>query len=73
MDEVLALWLSDERLELGSCEGVDQSGLRNNKQQDLSASEDREFVSLYVIRQVSINWLGSVGVLTCAMAIPNAL
>lgn len=31
LDKVLALWLSDERLELGGGESVDQSGFRHDE------------------------------------------
>ena len=47
LDQVLAFRLGDERLKLGRCEGVDQSSLRNNEEQDLGASENRQFVSLH--------------------------
>ena len=31
LDEILALWLGDERLELGGGESIDQSGLRHDE------------------------------------------
>jgi hypothetical protein len=40
LDEVLAFGLCDERLELGSCESVDQTSLRDDQQKNLGASED---------------------------------
>jgi hypothetical protein len=46
LDEVLALGLSDEGLQLRCREGVDQTGLRDDEQQHLGASEDRQFVGL---------------------------
>ena len=47
-DEVLALGLGDEWLQLGGCECVDEASLRDNQQQDLSTGESRQFVSLRV-------------------------
>lgn len=32
LDQILALSLGDQRLELGRCESVDQAGLRHNEQ-----------------------------------------
>lgn len=46
LDEVLALWLGHERLKFGCGEGVDQARLGHNKEEDLRAGEDREFVRL---------------------------
>ena len=46
LDEVLALGLCDERLELRSSEGVDEPGLRHNEQKDPGAGEGRELVRL---------------------------
>ena len=46
LDEVLAFWLCDQRLELGRGEGVDETGLGNDEEEDLSAGEDGEFVGL---------------------------
>lgn len=46
LDEVLALSLGDQGLELGGGEGVDQTGLRDDEQEDLRAGEDRQFVCL---------------------------
>lgn len=37
LDEVLALWLCDERLELGGGEGVYEAGLGDDQQKDLCA------------------------------------
>ena len=48
LDEVLAFWLRDQRLEFGSGKGVDESGFGHNEQKDLGASKDRQFVSLAV-------------------------
>lgn len=46
LDEVLALGLSYEGLQLRCREGVDQTSLRDDKQQHLSTGEDRQFVGL---------------------------
>jgi len=46
LDEVLALWLGDEGLELCGCEGVYETGFRHDKEEDLCAGEGREFVCL---------------------------
>lgn len=46
LNEVLALGLGDQRLEFGSSEGVDKAGLGDDQQENLSASQDREFISL---------------------------
>lgn len=46
LNQVLALGLGDERLELGCGEGVHQAGLGYDQQEDLGTSEDRQFVSL---------------------------
>lgn len=46
LDEVLALGLGDERLQLGGGEGVDQSGLGDDEQEHLGAGEDGQLVCL---------------------------
>lgn len=46
LDKVLALWLSDEGLELCGSEGVNEASLGHDEEKDLSAGESREFVSL---------------------------
>lgn len=46
MDEVLAVRLGDEWLELGSGKSVDESCFGDNKQQNLSAGEDGQLVGL---------------------------
>lgn len=46
LDEVLAFGFGDERLEFGCCEGVDESGLGDDQQQDLGAGQDGQFVGL---------------------------
>lgn len=46
LNEVFALGLRDERLELGSGEGVDETGLGYDKEKHLGAGEDRELVCL---------------------------
>ena len=53
LDEILALGLGDERLQLGSSEGVDETSFRHDQQEDLCASEDREFVGLFARCQCS--------------------
>lgn len=57
LDQVLALGLGHQRLELGSGEGVDETGLGDNEQKDLGASEDRQFVGL--ARTLSVK--GAIG------------
>ena len=47
LDQVLALRLRDERLQLGSGEGVDETGLADDEKQNLSSSECREFICLH--------------------------
>jgi hypothetical protein len=46
LDQILALGLGDERLKLGSCEGVDQTCLGDDEEENLSTSQDRQFVCL---------------------------
>lgn len=46
LDEVLALGLGDERLQLWCREGVDKARLRDDEQQHLGAGEDRQLVGL---------------------------
>lgn len=46
LDEVLALRLGDQGLELGGGEGVDEAGLGHDEKQDLCASEGGELVGL---------------------------
>lgn len=46
LDEILALGLGDERLQLGGGEGVDETGLGDDKQQHLGAGEDGQLVGL---------------------------
>ena len=46
LDEVLALGLGDEGLELRSGEGVDEAGLGDDEQEDLRAGEGGELVRL---------------------------
>jgi hypothetical protein len=46
LDQVLALGLGHQRLKLGSSEGVDETSFRDDEQEDLSTSEDRQFVGL---------------------------
>jgi hypothetical protein len=46
LNQVLAFWLGDERLQLRSREGVDEASLGNDEQKDLSTSKDRQLVGL---------------------------
>ena len=46
LNQVLALRLGDQGLELGRREGVDESRLRHDKKENLGAGEDRKLVSL---------------------------
>ena len=46
LNQVLPLGFGDERLELRSCEGIDETGFRNDEKEDLGAGQDRQFVSL---------------------------
>ena len=46
LNQVLALGLCDERLQLGGGKGVDEAGLRHDEEQDLGARQDGEFVGL---------------------------
>jgi hypothetical protein len=46
LDQVLAFGLGDERLQLGGGEGIDQSGLGDDKEEHLGSGEDRQLVGL---------------------------
>ena len=46
LDQVLALGLGYQRLQLGSSEGVYQTGLRHDEKEHLGAGEDGELVGL---------------------------
>lgn len=46
LDQVLALSLGDERLQLGGGEGIDQAGLGDDQEKHLGASENRQLVGL---------------------------
>ena len=46
LDEILALGLCDERLQLGRGECVDQARFGDDEKQNLGAGEDGELVSL---------------------------
>jgi hypothetical protein len=50
LNQILALSLGDERLQLGGREGVDQARLRYNEQKNLSAGQDGQLVSM------SLDW-----------------
>lgn len=51
LNQVLALSLGDQRLQLGSGESVDEAGLGDDQQEDLGPSEDRQLVGLVQMRQ----------------------
>jgi hypothetical protein len=53
LDEVLALGLCDKWLQLWGREGVDETGLRDDEEQHLGASKDRQFVGLETRQCVS--------------------
>lgn len=40
LDEILAFWFCDERLELWCCESVYEAGLGNDEEQNLGAGQD---------------------------------
>lgn len=46
LDEILALGLGDKRLQFGSGESVDETGLGHDQEKNLGASKNRQFVSL---------------------------
>jgi hypothetical protein len=46
LDEILAFWLRDERLQFGSSEGVDQASFRDDEKEDLCPCESGKFVRL---------------------------
>lgn len=46
LNEILALGLSNERLELRGGKGVDETGLRHDEEEDLRAGEGGELVRL---------------------------
>ena len=46
LDEILALGLGNERLELRGGKGVYETGLRHDEEEDLSAGESGELVRL---------------------------
>jgi len=46
LNKILAFWLCDEWLELGCREGVNETGLGDDKQEDLGAGEDRKLIGL---------------------------
>lgn len=60
LDQVLALGLGDQRLQLGCRKGVHESSLRDDKQKDLSAGENRELVGLctLVVSELGLNTVG---------------
>jgi hypothetical protein len=46
LNEVFPFWLCDERLELGSGEGIDETSLRDHEEKDLGTSERGKLVGL---------------------------
>ncbi len=46
LDQVLALGLGDQGLQLGRCEGVDEARLGHDQQQHLCAGQDGQLVGL---------------------------
>lgn len=46
LDEILAFWLRNERLQFGGSEGVDQASLRDDEKEDLCSGEGGKFVCL---------------------------
>jgi len=44
--EILSFCFGDQWLEFGCCEGINQTGLGDDKQQNLSASQYGKFVGL---------------------------
>jgi hypothetical protein len=46
LDQVLSFSLGDKRLKLGGCEGIDQTSLGDDEQENLSAGEYRQFICL---------------------------
>ena len=60
LDEVLAFWLGDERLQLCCRECVDESGFRDDEQEDLCASQRRELIGfLHDTCSCIVQWLCS--------------
>ena len=57
LDQVLALRLGDQRLELRGGKGVDETSFGDDKKQDLCASQDTQFVCLYVGELTSVTLL----------------
>lgn len=41
LDKVFAFGLSDEGLEFGGCEGIDEASFRNDEEEDLGSREGR--------------------------------
>jgi hypothetical protein len=62
LDQVLALGLGHQRLQLGRGEGVYQTRLGHDEQQDLGACQDRQLIGLVHKLRVSqdrlVNWRG---------------
>ncbi len=58
LNEVLALGLGDQWLELGGGEGVDETGLGDDEEEHLSAGEDGQLVCLcdVVSRWFATRW-----------------
>jgi hypothetical protein len=56
LNQVLALRLCHERLELRCSKGINETGFRNNKKQDLGACKNRKLISL-VVNKVSDSFI----------------
>ena len=52
LDEVLALWLGDQWLQLRCGEGVDEAGLGHDEEEHLSAGEDGQLVRLRFCQRI---------------------
>lgn len=46
MDQILAFWLGDQRLQLRCGEGVDQASLGDDQEQNLGAGQDGKLIGL---------------------------
>lgn len=59
LDEVLAFWLRDEWLQFRGGEGVDETSLGHDQQQNLRSREGRQFVRLQNSQQACIAYDGT--------------
>jgi len=51
LDQVLSFCLRNKRLKLWRSEGIDKTSFGDNEEEDLSSSEDRQFVCLLLMNQ----------------------